>query len=94
MRLFLMVLLLAAPVAAQQDPPKKPEKFKTEFVLKIEGPDPAWAFVVEGTTDLPDGAVLKARLFAVDLVDDFKGGKREDEESLIHEGREAWRDRA
>src|SRR5688572_4786147 len=77
-----VVLALAAAFAVPQDPSPK-----TEFKLFIEGTGPAWTFTVEGTTTLPDGAVLKGRLFAVEEVDDFKGGKRLDEESLIQEGR-------
>ena len=89
MRIALLIAVLAAPLAAQ-DPPTKTPTFKTEFTLRIEGAAGSWAFVLEGTTDLPDGAVLKARLFAVEEVDDFKGGKRLDEESLIQEHR-GWR---
>jgi hypothetical protein len=77
--------LFAILAAAAQDPPA-PQRFKTEFKLKIAGSGP-WTFGIEGTTELPDGAVLKARLYAVEAVDDFRGGKRIDEESLIQEGR-------
>jgi len=71
-----------------QDPPKP--KFKADFTLSIEQAGGQWSFVIEGTTDLPDGVLLKGRLFAVEEVDDFKGGKRVDEESLIQEHR-GWR---
>ncbi len=84
MRTVTFVLLFAA-AAFAQDPPKP--KFKTEFKLAVEGAAPRWGFAIEGTTDLPDGVVLKARLFAVEEVDDFKGGKRIDEEPMIAEGR-------
>jgi hypothetical protein len=91
----LVALIVAASAVQAQDPTKpgipKPEpKFKTEFKLILEGEAPQWTFRVEGTTTLPDGVVLKARLFAVEEVDDFKGGKRPDEESLIQEHR-GWR---
>jgi hypothetical protein len=69
-----------------QDPPKPASKFKVDLKLKIEGAAPAWSFVAEGTTDYPDGVLLKTRLFAVEEVVDFKGGKRIDEESLIQKG--------
>jgi len=83
----LFVLLAAAAAGPAQDPPKTPPKFKTEFKLVIGGAAPKWTFDVEGTTDLPDGVALKGRLFVVEEVDDFKGGKRPDEESMITEGR-------
>jgi hypothetical protein len=82
MRTMVLVLIAAAAV---QDPPAP--KFTTEFKLAIEQAGGEWKFVIEGTTNLPDGAVLKGRLFAVEEVDDFKGGKRVDEEPLIQEGR-------
>lgn len=92
---ILIALIVAVSAAPAQDPAKpglpKPEpKYKVEFKLVLDGSPPKWSFTVEGTTDLPDGTVLKARLFVVELVDDFKGGKKDDEESLIHEGR-GWK---
>jgi len=85
MRIAAVLLLLSA---LAQDPP--PSKFKTEFKLTIEKSGDQWTFWIEGTTDLPVGAQLKGRLYAVEEVDDFKGGKRLDEESLISEDR-GWR---
>ena len=85
MQIAAIVLLLAVSV---QDPAKP--KFKTEFKLTIENAGGLWSFWIEGTTGLPVGALLKGRLFAVEEVDDFKGGKRPDEESLISEDR-GWR---
>jgi len=87
---LLAVLLAAGAVPAGQDPPKPAPKHKAEVKLKIEGGVPEWTFVIEGTSDLPDGTLLKARLYAVEEVVDFKGGKRIDEESLIHQGT-GWR---
>jgi hypothetical protein len=84
MKTAVLLVLLAA---AAQDPAKPPPKFKAEIKLVIGGAAPKWTFSVEGTTDLPDGVVLKGRLYSVEELDDFKGGKRIDEESLIQEGR-------
>ena len=85
--------VLLAGVAAAQEPsrPEKPDyKFSADFKLAIEESAGKWTFWAEGTTTLPDGADLKARLYAVEMVDDFKGGKKPDEESLIQE-RRGWR---
>jgi hypothetical protein len=82
-----MLSVLLASLAAAQDPAPK---FEVQFKLVIEEGQGRWTFWAEGTTTLPDGTDLKARLYAVDLVDDFKGGRRPDEEGLIQE-RRGWR---
>lgn len=91
---FLLLLLTAAPTGARQDPPKgpakDPPKFKLDLKLTVEETPPKWTFAIEGTTDLPDGVALKARLLVLEEVDDFRGGKRIDEESMIEEHR-GWR---
>jgi hypothetical protein len=76
-----MLSLLAA-LALLQDPEDKPyqPKHKLEFKLTLEKNDGSWQFVVEGTSDLPDDVNLRARVYALEEVDDFRGGKRLDEE--------------
>ena len=86
MKPALALLVLTALVP--QDPPTP--AFKADFKLAIEQSGGQWTFTIVGTTDLPDGVLLKGRLYAVEEVDDFKGGKRIDEESLIQEHR-GWR---
>lgn len=81
-------MLFTATTSYGQDPPKP--VFKTDFELSIEQVGGQWIFSIKGTTDLPDGVLLKGRLYAVELVDDFKGGKRIDEEPLIQEHR-GWK---
>ena len=92
MRTATLLLLLLAPAGAfAQEPPKEgakePPKFKLEYKLVLEETAPKWTFSIEGTTDLPDGVAIKARLLVLEEVDDFRGGKRIDEEPMIQEGR-------
>jgi hypothetical protein len=91
---LVLLLLAAAPAGTRQDPPKgpakEPPKFKFDLKLSLEETPPKWTFVLEGTTDLPDGVALKARLLVLEEVDDFRGGKRVDEESMMPEPR-GWR---
>ena len=58
---------------------------EVDFTLRLEFRDGAWVFRVEGRTDLPPEAELRARVYAVTLVDDFGKGKREDEEPLVYD---------
>jgi hypothetical protein len=59
--------------------------WKADFKLALEQKDGAWVFVIEGRTNVPPEVVLKARVYAVEVVDDFQRGKREDEEPLVWE---------
>jgi len=91
---LLLALLAAAPAGARQDPPKtpakQPPKFTLDLKLTLVESSPKWIFLLEATTDLPDGVALKARLLVLEEVDDFRGGKRIDEESMMAEPR-GWR---
>ncbi len=59
--------------------------WKADFKLTLEQKDGQWVFAIEGSTNVPPGVVLKARVYAVEVVDDFQRGKREDEEPLVWE---------
>jgi hypothetical protein len=74
-------LALLIGLAAFQDPPHP----RLDYKLSVESREALWSFVVDGTADLPDGTVLKARLYAVEEIDDYRGGKRIDEESMMHD---------
>ena len=65
--------------------PSPADRWKSDFTLNIVEQDDEYVFVIEGTTDLPPGVELRARVYAVTLVDDFRSGKREDEEPLVWE---------
>ena len=83
--LSLLISLLAAVL---QDPPPKPPKHKIDVKLAIEQVEKRWQFRVSGTTDLPDNAVLRLRVFAVEVVT-VMGESREEEEGLAYRGG-AW----
>jgi hypothetical protein len=90
-----MVLALSAALAALalQDPPPPHPKLKVEFSLRVFEKDGFHTFAVQGKTDLPGDAVLKARVYAVTVVNAF-AGPREDEEPLVwedDEGQPAWK---
>lgn len=79
-----LVFVLA--LASCQDKPVPPDaKWKADYTLTLEPRDGQWAFVVEGTTNMPKEAVLKARIYAVEIVDNFAQGRIEDEEPLVWE---------
>ncbi|MBI2930719.1 MAG: hypothetical protein HYY16_03635, partial [Planctomycetes bacterium] len=84
---FALVLL----AQDDQEAPYQP-KHKIEFTLAIEERDGAWQFVVEGTTDLPDAVMLRARTYALSEVDDYRGGKRIEEEGLSTDLDRAYHD--
>ena len=70
-----------------QDPPQ-PDPWKAEFTLDVVARKSEFFFVIKGTTNLPAGVVLQARVYAVSKVDDFRAGTCEDEEPLVWEGEE------
>jgi hypothetical protein len=73
-----------------QDPPKDPTaQWKVDAKLSFGQKDGAWVFSVAGTTNIPADVVLRARVYAVEIVDDFRVGKREDEEPLVWEDDES-----
>jgi hypothetical protein len=61
------------------------DTWKSDFTLSLERKDGRYVFAIEGTTDLPPETLLRARVYALEIVDDFQRGKREDEEPLVWE---------
>lgn len=90
---FLLLLLPLAscdcstPSGSTQENPKEGPtvKWKAEFKLTLEERNREWVFSIQGTTNVPKEVVLKARVYAVELVNDPVQGQREDEEPLIWE---------
>ena len=75
------ILALLMALSAVQDPPHP----KLDFTLAVESRGADWAFVVEGTTELPDATVLKARLYSLEEIDDYRGGRKVVEESMMQD---------
>ena len=95
-RLLAMLLVVSAcskksPSAmmacAQQENPKEgpTTKWKAELKLTLVQKDKEWFFVLEGTTNIPKEVSLRARVYAVEVVNDPVQGNREDEEPLVWE---------
>jgi hypothetical protein len=74
-------------VKVQQENPKEgpTTKWKADLKLTLEQKGKEWVFILQGTTNVPKEVVLKARVYAVELVNDPVQGKREDEEQLVWE---------
>jgi len=76
-----------APAGLQQENPKEgpTTAWKADVKLTLEERGKEWVFVLQGTSSVPKEVVLKARIYAVEVVDDPVQGKREDEEPLVWE---------
>jgi hypothetical protein len=83
-----VVAVLLAPVQAEERKPA-PGPWKAEFQLTLAEKDGDYAFSVAGTTTIAPDVILRARVYALEIVDDFRRGKREDEEPLVWEDDEA-----
>jgi len=59
------------------------DRWKIQFKLTLVEKEGVWSFVVQGTTDLPAATVLRAQVFAINVVDDPGAGPVEDEEPLV-----------
>jgi hypothetical protein len=59
-------------------------KHKIEPRAAIEATSAGWGFRITGKTDLPDGTILKLRVFAIDVVD-LPSGRSEEEQELKSE---------
>ena len=74
------------PAPQQENPKEGPTaKWKAELKLTLEQRGQEWIFVLQGTTNIPREVSLRARVYAVELVNDPVQGKREDEEPLVWE---------
>lgn len=61
-----------------------PGRWKVDFKLSLAEKEGRWSFHVDGTTDLPAGTVLSARVFVLDVVNDpFQGAVEDDGEPLV-----------
>lgn len=95
MAMSIGVLLAALPFAGfpgamvqERSAPDPGAKWKLDFKLTLEERDGEHVFVLAGTTDIPPQVLLRARVYAVESVEDFRHGRREDEEPLVWEGDE------
>ena len=89
MSLLILSLLTCSPQEASAGHGERKDptaQWKIDFKLNLEEQGEEWAFVVEGTTNLPPETVLRTRIYAVETVDDFRAGKREDEEPMVWDG--------
>ena len=59
------------------------DRWKIQFKLALVEREGKWNFVVQGTTDLPAETVLRAQVYAVNVVNDPSAGPVEDEEPLV-----------
>jgi len=59
------------------------DRWKIQFKLTLVEKEGTWSFVVQGTTDLPAATVLRAQVFAINVVSDPNAGPVEDEEPLV-----------
>jgi hypothetical protein len=66
------------------DVDRRPKPWKIDFTLSLAEKEGKWIFTVDGATDLPKETVLRARVYAVSLVDHPFEGQVEDEEELVH----------
>ena len=80
----LAALVALALMACQDQPPPHP-KYEAKLTLTLAEKGPDYVFSVEGSSTLPKGTVARLRVFAVELVPQFQGGNREDEEPLVWE---------
>jgi hypothetical protein len=62
---------------------RSPKPWKIDFTLSLAEKEGKWIFAVDGATDLPKETVLRARVYAVTLIDHPFEGQVEDEEPLV-----------
>jgi hypothetical protein len=76
--------LLLALAAGSGDIDAGAGRWKVEFKLSLAQKDGRWSFHVDGTTDLPAGTQLSARVFVLDVRSDaFQGPLEDDGEPLV-----------
>ena len=92
-KILTMIALLLTALAAQDAPPPHP-KHTVELKASVVERDGHHVFVVEGTSDLPADVELRARIYAVEVVNHPQKGDQESEEPMVwedDEGQPAWR---
>ena len=73
-----LLLLAWAAIDAGRD------RWKVDFKLSLVEKEGRWTFMADGTTDLPAGTVLTARVYVLDVVDDpIRGRVEDDTEPLV-----------
>jgi hypothetical protein len=86
---LLVPLLLACgrqeDAKAQAPPAAADAKWKADFKLLLMERDGKWIFIVDGITNIPPEVKLRARIYALEFLPDFKEGEREDDEPLVWE---------
>lgn len=80
-----LLVSLGLAAAPQGDKPPENLKWKAVYKLNLVERDGKWIFVIEGETNIPPEARLRARIFALETFSDFKEGEREDDEPLVWE---------
>jgi hypothetical protein len=73
MKVAALLLLAWAGIDAGRD------RWKVDVKLTLVEKEGRWTFMVTGTTDLPAGTVLSARVYVLDVVDDPRQGRIEDD---------------
>jgi hypothetical protein len=68
-----LLLLAWAAIDAGRD------RWKLDYKLSLVEKEGRWTFMVDGTTDLPAGTLLGARVYVLDIVEDPKQGRIEDD---------------
>lgn len=68
------------------------DKWKLEFKAAVARTGENWAFRIEGTTDLPAGTVLRARILALEESTDPRNGDPVLDEEPLYYGDEAFQD--
>lgn len=81
-----MNILAAAVLGLLAQGEKDPTlKWKADYSLRLVEKAGKWVFVIEGETNLPPEVKLRARIYALEIIPDFKAGDREDDEPLVWE---------
>lgn len=72
--------------AAAQAPPAAPDaKWTANFQLLLLERDGKWVFIIDGITNIPSDVKLRARIYALEIMNDPIAGVREDDEPLVWE---------
>ena len=80
---MMLVVVGGGSASALKDEAPLPAPWKIQFKVILDEHDGEYIFSVKGTTNLPAETHLRARIYAVEVIDDPRRGKREDEEPLV-----------
>jgi hypothetical protein len=60
------------------------DRWKVEFKLSLVEKEGKWSFMIDGSTDLPAGTLLTARVYVLEIVNDpIRGPSEDDGEALV-----------